>query len=139
MLVGTLALTGLCSWLFGMAGFYSKDAIVEAAYVSSIGAILTHFMLLVAALMTSFYSWRLIFMTFHGTPRASKEVMSHLHESPNIMLIPLIILVIDQFSYAFYDSFIYAVLKNFGQFDIYLKRQLHIKELHDVSYLIKWS
>ena len=144
MLVGTLALTGFgVPGLFGMAGFYSKDAIVEAAYVSSLGIGSYAFtMLLVAALMTSFYSWRLIFMTFHGTPRASKEVMSHLHESPNIMLIPLIILVIGSIlsGYAFYDSFIYAGFKEFWASSIFILKDNYIlKELHDVSYLIKWS
>jgi NADH-quinone oxidoreductase subunit L len=45
-----------------------------------------------AALMTAFYSWRLIFMTFHGTPRATEEVMHHVHESPSVMLVPLLVL-----------------------------------------------
>src|SRR3546814_953184 len=45
-----------------------------------------------AAFMTAFYSCRLMFMTFHGRPRASKEVMSHVHESPQVMLIPLYVL-----------------------------------------------
>ena len=46
----------------------------------------------VAALMTAFYSWRLIFMTFHGAPRAPAEVMEHVHESPPVMLVPLYVL-----------------------------------------------
>ena len=49
-------------------------------------------LLVIAAAFTSFYSWRLIFMTFHGTPRAPKEVMDHAHESPQVMLVPLYIL-----------------------------------------------
>ena len=49
-------------------------------------------MLIVAATFTSFYSWRLIFMTFHGKPRASSDVMHHVHESPMVMLVPLFIL-----------------------------------------------
>ena len=89
MLIGTLALTGFgIPGLFGMAGFYSKDAIIEAAYVTNLGIGSYAFtMLLLAAFMTSFYSWRLIFMTFHGKPRASNVVMSHMHESPNICLL----------------------------------------------------
>ncbi|WP_026380115.1 NADH-quinone oxidoreductase subunit L [Afifella pfennigii] len=89
MLVGTLALTG-----FPMtAGFFSKDAIVEAAFVGhNPMASIAFVLLVVAAAFTSFYSWRLIFMTFHGKPRASSEVMSHVHESPQVMLMPLYIL-----------------------------------------------
>ena len=49
-------------------------------------------LLVVAAAFTSFYSWRLIFMTFHGAPRAPKDVMDHAHESPQVMLVPLYIL-----------------------------------------------
>ncbi len=144
MLIGTLALTGFgVPGLFGMAGFYSKDAIIEAAYVTNIGIGSYAFtMLLLAALMTSFYSWRLIFMTFHGIPRASKEVMSHLHESPSIMLVPLLILVIGSIfsGYVFYDSFIYAEFKEFWASSIFILKDNYIlKELHDVSYLIKWS
>jgi NADH-quinone oxidoreductase subunit L len=47
---------------------------------------------ILAAFLTAFYSWRLIFLTFHGEPRASEEVMHHVHESPRVMLLPLIVL-----------------------------------------------
>lgn len=89
MLVGTLALTGFPY----TAGFFSKDMVIEAAYVSENGmADFGFLMTVIAALMTSFYSWRLIFMTFHGNPRASEKVMSHVHESPPVMWVPLAIL-----------------------------------------------
>jgi NADH-quinone oxidoreductase subunit L len=89
MLIGTLALTGFP----GTAGFFSKDAVIESAFASHAVASGYAFVLLVlAAFLTSFYSWRLMFMTFHGKPRASSEVMSHVHESPNVMLVPLYVL-----------------------------------------------
>ncbi|MCT8266028.1 NADH-quinone oxidoreductase subunit L [Afifella sp. JA880] len=89
MLVGTLALTG-----FPMtAGYFSKDAIIEASFMGHNGMAGFAFVLLtVAAAFTSFYSWRLIFMTFHGRPRASTEVMNHVHESSAVMLVPLFVL-----------------------------------------------
>ncbi|MCC0019623.1 MAG: NADH-quinone oxidoreductase subunit L [Nitratireductor sp.] len=95
MVVGTVALTGLGipGTYIGTAGFFSKDAIIESVFVGHnafSGPAFT--LLVVAALFTSFYSWRLIFMTFHGKPRASADVMSHVHESPNVMLIPLYVL-----------------------------------------------
>src|SRR5690606_11807774 len=95
MIIGTLALTGvgIPATLIGTAGFFSKDAIIEAAFVGHNAVAGFAFTLLViAALFTSFYSWRLIFMTFHGEPRASHEVMHHVHESPPVMLVPLYIL-----------------------------------------------
>ena len=49
---------------------------------------------LFAAFLTAFYSWRLIIMTFHGTPRADHEVMHHVHESPQVMLWPLVVLAL---------------------------------------------
>lgn len=91
MLVGTLALTGFPL----TAGYFSKDAIMEAVYAAgSHGGlgVLPFLALLVAAVCTSFYSWRLVFLTFYGKPRASQEVMSHVHESPSVMLIPLYVL-----------------------------------------------
>lgn len=95
MIIGTIALTGvgIPGTYFGTAGFFSKDAVIESAFVGHNGAAGFAFALLViAALFTSFYSWRLIFKTFHGKPRATAEVMSHVHESPPVMLIPLYIL-----------------------------------------------
>ena len=91
MIIGTLALTGFP--LF--SGYYSKDAIIEFAflrgsnlgyYASSIG--------IFTALLTSIYSWRLIFKTFHGTFNNSKIKIDTVHESPMTMLLPLILLAI---------------------------------------------
>ena len=89
MIAGTLAITGFPF----TAGYFSKDAIIEAAYVAENPLSgYAWFLTVVAALLTSFYSWRLIFMTFHGEPRASAEVMAHVHESPKVMTIPLVVL-----------------------------------------------
>ncbi|MGO8279690.1 NADH-quinone oxidoreductase subunit L, partial [Rhizobium ruizarguesonis] len=77
------------------AGFFSNDVIIEATYASHSPVAGFAFALLVlAALFTSFYSWRLIFMTLFGKPRASHEVMHHGHESPQVMLVPLYLLAI---------------------------------------------
>ncbi|MBX4910434.1 MULTISPECIES: NADH-quinone oxidoreductase subunit L [Rhizobium] len=97
MIIGTLAITGVGIPFtpFGLAGFFSKDVIIEATYASHSPVSGFAFSLLViAALFTSFYSWRLIFMTFFGKPRASHEVMHHVHESPQVMLVPLYILAL---------------------------------------------
>jgi NADH-quinone oxidoreductase subunit L len=89
MVIGTLALTGFPF----TAGYFSKDAIIEAAHASHHGFAFYGFVLtVIAALMTSFYSWRLIFLTFHGAPRAPLKVMQHVHESPRVMTVPLMIL-----------------------------------------------
>ncbi|HZD25307.1 MAG TPA: NADH-quinone oxidoreductase subunit L, partial [Alphaproteobacteria bacterium] len=91
MWVGSLALAGLPIF----AGYYSKDAILESAYAVQTGAGEFAFWLgISAAVFTAFYSWRLLFMTFHGEPRASQEVMSHVHESPPVMTVPLAILAL---------------------------------------------
>jgi len=89
MVIGTLALTGFPF----TAGYFSKDAVIEAAFVGD-NAFATYGwgLTVLAALLTSFYSWRLIFMTFHGKPRASADVMHHIHESPMVMLVPLFVL-----------------------------------------------
>jgi len=96
MMIGTLAITGvgipLTGWI-GFAGFASKDAVIESAYVGSAGGY-AFWLLVVAALFTSFYSWRLMFMTFWGKPRGDKHTHEHAHESPNVMLIPLGVLAI---------------------------------------------
>ncbi|QVQ37884.1 NADH-quinone oxidoreductase subunit L [Pseudochrobactrum algeriensis] len=97
MIIGTVALTGLGipGTVIGTAGFFSKDAIIESAFASHSAASGFAFTLLViAAAFTSFYSWRLIFMTFHGKPRATAEVMHHVHDSPPVMLVPLFVLAV---------------------------------------------
>jgi NADH-quinone oxidoreductase subunit L len=89
MWIGSLALAGVPFF----AGYYSKDMILEAAFGAHSGVGQYAFWLgVVAAFMTAFYSWRLLFMTFHGKPRADKHTMAHVHESPQVMLIPLYIL-----------------------------------------------
>jgi NADH-quinone oxidoreductase subunit L len=97
MLLGTLAITGvgIPFTSFGFAGFFSKDVIIEATYAShSAVSGFAFSMLVIAALFTSFYSWRLMFLTFFGKPRASADVMHHVHESPMVMLLPLFLLAI---------------------------------------------
>jgi NADH-quinone oxidoreductase subunit L len=86
MWIGSLALAGVPFF----AGYYSKDMIIEAAFASgSTVGLYAFWMGIAAAALTAFYSWRLLFMTFHGAPRADHHVMEHVHESPNVMLIPL--------------------------------------------------
>ncbi len=89
MMIGTLAITGVGIPLthIGFAGFLSKDAIIESAWAGGSGY--GFWLLVIAAAMTSFYSWRLIFLTFYGEPRGDKHAHEHAHESPPSMLIPL--------------------------------------------------
>jgi NADH-quinone oxidoreductase subunit L len=89
MWIGSLALAGIPVF----SGYYSKDMILESAWAAHSGVGQYAFWLgIFAAFLTAFYSWRLIFLTFHGTPRADHETMHHVHESPNVMLIPLYVL-----------------------------------------------
>ncbi len=94
MLIGTLAITGVGIPLthIGFAGFLSKDAVIESAFASGNG--FAFWALVVAALMTSFYSWRLIFMTFFGREKGDHHAHEHAHESPLTMLIPLGVLAL---------------------------------------------
>jgi NADH-quinone oxidoreductase subunit L len=97
MMIGTLAITGVGIPLtsIGFAGFLSKDAIIESAYAGGTAASgLAYPLLVVSALMTSFYSWRLMFMTFYGKPRGDHHAHDHAHESPRVMLVPLGVLAV---------------------------------------------
>ena len=91
MWIGSLALAGIPFF----SGFYSKDIILESAFAAHSGVGEYAFILgIVAAALTAFYSWRLLFMTFHGAPRAPAEVMAKVHEAPRSMSIPLVLLAI---------------------------------------------
>ncbi|MCB9960437.1 MAG: NADH-quinone oxidoreductase subunit L [Rhodospirillaceae bacterium] len=92
MWIGSLALAGIGIYgVFGAAGFYSKDLILESAFAdhSWFGDI-AYWLGVVAAFLTAFYSWRLIIMTFHGPSRAEEKVAAHVHESSWVMLGPLV-------------------------------------------------
>ena len=91
MWVGSLALAGIPIF----AGYYSKDIILESAFAadSTVGYA-AYSLGIAAALLTAFYSWRLIYMAFHGKPRGDKHAHDHAHEAPAAMWVPLLVLVI---------------------------------------------
>ena len=91
MWIGNLALAGIPP----LAGSYSKDAIISAAFAahSAVGNY-AFVCTVLAAFLTAFYSWRLLFMCFHGRSRADHHVLSHVHESPMVMVAPLVVLAI---------------------------------------------
>ena len=90
-LIGSLALCAIPP----LAGFYSKDTIIEAAQLSKIpGHSYAYFCVAVGAMVTALYTFRAFFMTFHGKPRMDKATWSHVHESPWVVWLPLVILAI---------------------------------------------
>ncbi|RVD71182.1 MAG: NADH-quinone oxidoreductase subunit L [Mesorhizobium sp.] len=141
MVIGTLALTGvgIPVTVIGTAGFFSKDAIIESAFAShNLFAGTAFVLLVVAAAFTSFYSWRLIFMTFHGQPRASHEVMHHVHESPPVMLVPLFILAVGALfaGIIFHGAFIGEGYAEFWKASLFTLPENHI--LHEIHELPLW-
>lgn len=105
MWIGSLALAGLPFF----SGYYSKDMILEAAYADhSVIGMFAFCMGIAAAFITAFYSWRLLIMTFHCTSRAEDKVLSHVHESPAVMLIPLFVLAFGALfaGYLLYPGFV---------------------------------
>ncbi|UDF29929.1 UNVERIFIED_ORG: NADH-quinone oxidoreductase subunit L [Roseateles sp. XES5] len=145
MTIGTLALTGvgIPGTVIGFAGFFSKDAIIESAFAShSPVAGFAFVLLVIAALFTSFYSWRLAFLTFFGKPRASADVMHHVHESPAVMLIPLYLLAAGAVAAGviFVEYFYGHHYEEFWQGAIFTGPENHlVHEFHNVPKWVKWS
>ncbi|WP_062016005.1 NADH-quinone oxidoreductase subunit L [Aureimonas sp. AU4] len=139
MMIGTLALTGFPF----TAGYYSKDAIIESAFAGENAfAMYGYIMTVIAAALTSFYSWRLVFMTFHGKPRASHEVMHHVHESPKVMLVPLYVLSVGALlaGIVFYPFFLGGSYDAFWNGALFSGPENHIlHESHEVPGLVVWS
>jgi NADH-quinone oxidoreductase subunit L len=162
MTIGTLALTGFP--LF--AGYFSKDAIIESAYASvahgGFASSYAFVLLVVAACMTSFYSWRLYFMTFEGKPRWGQGHDSHghdshahddhahdghghdhtPHESPWVMLIPLAVLSLGAVAagFVFKGAFIGDGFEAFWKSALFMGKDNHIlHEMHEVPKWVVWS
>jgi NADH-quinone oxidoreductase subunit L len=145
MLVGTLALTGvgIPGTSFGFAGFFSKDSIIEAAYaVGGTAGGFAFWSLVIAAVFTSFYSWRLIHLTFHGTSRAAESVMHHAHESPRVMIWPLYVLGAGSVlaGVLFYDVFFGHAehVEHFFAGSLVVGAEI-IEAAHGVPHWVKWS
>ena len=133
MLIGNLALTGFPF----TAGYYSKDAIIESSFAAGWGVAFT--LLVAAAFCTSFYSWRLAFMTFHGEARGDREVMAHVHESPNVMLVPLYVLAAGAIAagFLFKEYFIGHEFAHFWHGAVAENEIMHT--MHEVPAWVVWS
>ncbi|MEM7241859.1 MAG: NADH-quinone oxidoreductase subunit L [Pseudomonadota bacterium] len=153
MMLGTLAITGVGIPLLhlgslppiGFAGFLSKDAVIESAYAAGGTGLYAFVLLVVAACFTSFYSWRLIFLTFYGEERGDKRTHDHAHESPLVMLIPLGVLALGAVfaGMLWYDDFFGKtkhVVAWFGD-SIYMRHKEFdiIDEAHHVAAWVKVS
>ncbi len=137
MWIGSLALAGIPFF----AGFYSKDLIIEAAFGAhtTVGQY-AFWMGIIAAILTAFYSWRLIIMTFHGDSRADERTLAHVHESPKIMLIPLLVLAAGALfsGYLGYEYFVGNELKEFwGKSILVLEANNSIEAAHHVPGWVK--
>ena len=123
MLIGTLALTGFPF----LSGFYSKDAIIEFAYLKN--STLGNYVALtgiLTAFLTSIYSWRLFFKTFHGSYNNKKISIDETHESPKSMIIPLVFLSMGAIfsGYFFKDTFIGHHSNDFWQSSIFFLNEI---------------
>ncbi len=142
MWIGSLALAGIGIYsVFGFAGFYSKDIILEAVWADNTPlGVFTYWIGILAAVLTAFYSWRLLLMSFHGKPRADEETMAHIHESPPVMLVPLYILAIGAVFAGFvaYDYFVYKASEDFWAGTIFvLPENDTVAAAHDVALWVK--
>nr|WP_319513008.1 NADH-quinone oxidoreductase subunit L [uncultured Cohaesibacter sp.] len=143
MLVGTFALTGvgIPGTILGFAGFNSKDAIIESAFAAQNGMANYAFaMTVIAALFTSFYSWRLIFLTFHGRERMSADVKAHIHESPAVMTVPLMVLALGAVlaGMVFAGYFYGHHYEEFWKGALFTGAENHVMhESHDVPMMVK--
>ena len=135
MWIGSLALAGVPFF----SGYYSKDLILEAAWAASSNSGYFAFWLgAIAAFLTAFYSWRVLLLTFHGQSNADKNVLSHVHESPLVMLLPLFILAFGALfsGWFFYENFVGHHWHEFWGHSIYIAETNKAMKL--AHYVPKW-
>ncbi len=136
MWIGSLSLAGVP--LF--AGFYSKDIILESAFAANTGLGLYAFWFgIAAALMTAFYSWRLLFLTFHGKTRADELTFSAVHESPPIMIAPLLVLALGSIfsGWLAFDYFVGDQMEEFWGTSILMLSHV-VEKTHDTPDWVVW-
>ncbi|MGA9266357.1 MAG: NADH-quinone oxidoreductase subunit L [Rhodomicrobium sp.] len=138
MVIGTLSLTGFPF----TAGFFSKDAIIEVAWASTAPAArYAYWLIVIAAFLTSFYSWRLIFMAFFGRPK-DEHAFEHAHESPPVMTGPLLVLAIGALGagFVFANYFVEHGYAEFWRGSLFTLRGNTVLEAseHVESPLVKW-
>jgi NADH-quinone oxidoreductase subunit L len=163
MIIGTLALTGvgIPGTPLGFAGFFSKDGIIETAYAAGASTgYIAFWALVIAAMFTSFYSWRLIHLTFHGKPREAHaaahghdehahddhghhgSAYDNAHESPRVMLVPLAILAFGAvFAGVVFNELFFGHaehVSHFFQGAVVVSEPL-MEAAHDVPLWVKWS
>jgi NADH-quinone oxidoreductase subunit L len=135
MVVGTLALTGFPL----TAGYFSKDAIIEAAYAAhNPMALYAFWATVIAAALTAFYSWRLILLTFHGSPHDYHHY-EQARESPLVMIIPLGVLAVGSIfaGFPFQDLFVGHGVTEFFRDSLKLAQENGILEnMHHAPYLV---
>ncbi|MCH9758508.1 MAG: NADH-quinone oxidoreductase subunit L [Proteobacteria bacterium] len=126
-LLGSLALAGIPPF----SGFFSKDVIIEAVGNSTLaGAQIAHWALLAGAFITALYSFRLLILTFHGTPRMDQQTLDHAHESPWVVTIPLILLAIP-------SVFAGALLIEPMLFGSFFNNVIHVVSTHDTIAMVR--
>jgi NADH-quinone oxidoreductase subunit L len=142
MWIGSIALAGVgIPHVFGFAGFYSKDLVLEAAYAA--GTVQGHFAYWLgigAAFLTAFYSWRLLIMAFHGKPHADHDTMHHVHESPPVMLIPLAVLAVGSVlaGFVFHEEFVGTLREHFWERALFvLPEDDSVEAAHHVAEWVK--
>jgi len=147
MIIGTLAITGVGIPLIfghgiGFAGFYSKDIIIESAFASDrMFADIAFYIGVFVAFLTSFYSWRLIFLVFFGTSRGDSKVHAHAHEAPMVMTLPVIVLAIGALlaGGVFYGHFVGYAMDDFWAGAIFNSVNAEGKSVIDLAHYVDWK
>lgn len=139
MLIGSIAIAGFPPF----SGFFSKDAILESAFMSQnqLGTF-SFVILLLTAFITTLYSWRIIIMVFHGKTNSPKSVVDHIHESPKSMLIPLILLTIFTIFVGMFLEYGFHILSTkaglFSESIIVLDKNNVLEKIHDTPLWVKF-
>ena len=135
MWIGSLALVGVPPF----SGFYSKDFILEASFMSGTETGLALYILgTIAAFMTAFYSFRVLFLAFHGSFRGEKKVLKEAHESPMLMTVPMVVLAVGAVAAGWLGKGMTHTEWWNGAIVIFEDVHPGVAEAHHIPLLFKW-